>query len=526
MKTYQEYLTETSNIEKLPLNNRKPVYYGSAIFPVIETPQLSTNILFMGYWMVKKKINEVGLLMTLREQNGRIIYRDSIQITSPKSVEISISELLKGFTSKDENFNGSIELEIFSARDLVFPYPAFVVNYYNNYSSAVVHTTGRVYKEIEYIENKNSIVKEAGFDLLPDEGVNSFFSFVNGIKKEEDITLDIEIINSDGVHYHNQIDIATVNPFEMKMIILNDFFDLHQMLNNKPGTIKIKHSFTSFFPRFIAGNFKKDNMAIGITHTFYDNSDNNNKSAYWENINEEIFYDSAIFIPIFILDDYYTQLQFYPIYSPSDHLIDLTFFSEVGEKLLCLKGVESFVSYKSEFKSIDIKSLLTKYPNIIDKAKGLLITKSWETKNKIPTRLKYGLNIGLNNGKLDIPTNICFASNPPNKTILKKTGTFKWFPLIGKSNSIGIIDNASFVKNYDKVAECLITFYSKDDGLTLNKKVSIEPYGQYLIKYDNELKKVFCDETIWVTVKSTNPFINAWYFTFNESGVVGGDHSF
>lgn len=54
----------------------------------------------------------------------------------------------------------------------------------------------------------------------------------------------------------------------------------------------------------------------------------------------------------------------------------------------------------------------------------------------------------------------------------------------------------------------------------------IAPFEQVKILYDDKLIEKFNDETIWITVISDNPFVNAWYFNFNESGVVGGDHSF
>ena len=41
---------------------------------------------------------------------------------------------------QDLQFVGSIELEIFSSRDMVFSFPAFVLNYVSINSSTFVHT--------------------------------------------------------------------------------------------------------------------------------------------------------------------------------------------------------------------------------------------------------------------------------------------------------------------------------------------------------------------------------------------------
>ena len=61
--------------------------------------------------------------------------------------------------------------------------------------------------------------------------------------------------------------------------------------------------------------------------------------------------------------------------------------------------------------------------------KGVQIYKVWEEKSKIPTRLKYGLNI--ERGKRhDLPTNICFNSGIANINVLKKRELLSGYYLI------------------------------------------------------------------------------------------------
>lgn len=526
MKTYQQHLADTQSHQKAFQSNRKPVYNGSAIFPVFHTQNQQTRILFMGYWMVKKKINEIGLLVSLRNQYGDLIYRYSEQIMNPAAKEIELIDLLNKSDWLDKEFIGSIELEVFSSRDLIFPYPAFVVNYYNNLSSAVVHSTGRVYEKTTDFLKKEDNVKEAGFDLIGTKDIVSFFTFVNGNLSLEDITLELEFINANNESDSIDIFFDKIRPYQTMKVVLNDYFDLNNFLGGKTGTIKIKHPFTSFFPRFIAGNYHKRSQAVGVTHTFYDNSENESPTAYWENIDRELMYDSAVFIPLFLSQNEYTLLQFYPIYSPSIHSIDLIFYSARGEQLFKIENFKLIKKDSSNFQSLDFKQILEENrQDNTEKVSGVLIVKSWD-ENKIPTRLKYGLNVGLKNKSLDIPTNICFASQISNLSILKKKGTFKWFPLIGSSNSMAIIQNASFLKKYSKPANIRLNYYSKDKDISLVEERVLAPFEQVKILYDDKLIEKFNDETIWITVISDNPFVNAWYFTVNQSGVVGGDHSF
>ena len=75
---YKKHLIiRKSSGEKIDIT-KKPIFRSSAIFPVINNKYIKSNITFLGYWLLKKKIPEVTLLTTLRDQKGKIIKRRSI----------------------------------------------------------------------------------------------------------------------------------------------------------------------------------------------------------------------------------------------------------------------------------------------------------------------------------------------------------------------------------------------------------------------------------------------------------------
>tara|TARA_Y100001936_G_C15910985_1_gene578548 strand:- start:321 stop:920 length:600 start_codon:yes stop_codon:yes gene_type:complete len=158
--------------------------------------------------------------------------------------------------------------------------------------------------------------------------------------------------------------------------------------------------------------------------------------------------------------------------------------------------------------------------------KGVLIEQNFKNKNKIPSRLKYGLNIGEKKSKYDLPTNICFNSEPVNQYEINKKGTFKWFPLINSSKSIAVIHNSCFIKDYSKSANIEISIYKVDSEDVIIKNIKLEAFQQYRLIIDFEISTFLNNKSGWVILKSENPFIRAWYFDFNESGIIGGDHSF
>lgn len=76
MKSYKSHLLSVKSYGENPIP-RKPVYRGSAIFPVFNSKKNSTRILFMGYWIVKNGIENLALLITLRDEYGKLLIREN-----------------------------------------------------------------------------------------------------------------------------------------------------------------------------------------------------------------------------------------------------------------------------------------------------------------------------------------------------------------------------------------------------------------------------------------------------------------
>jgi hypothetical protein len=215
---------------------------------------------------------------------------------------------------------------------------------------------------------------------------------------------------------------------------LRDYIDIDCILKGGKGTIRLWLDYEGFFTRIIAGNFK-DKKAVSITHSFYDSSSVNDDNAYHDNLSREL-HDSYIFIPLYINGGFYTQVVYYPVYSLSAYTMSLVFFDKDGKKLKELTDWRKFGRNDNVFFSIDINVLVAESFTEDERAtiRGLMIYNDWNG-NKIPTRLKYGLNIGLKNRVYDLPTNICFATETANTKIIQKPGTFKWAPLLNSFES-------------------------------------------------------------------------------------------
>ena len=95
MKSFYEHLRSSHEFGEKIDYKTKPILRSSGIFPVVKNNSYSSRILFLGYWMIKRKIAEVSFLVTLRNNEGIIIIRDFFTITNPKSYMINLDSLLE-----------------------------------------------------------------------------------------------------------------------------------------------------------------------------------------------------------------------------------------------------------------------------------------------------------------------------------------------------------------------------------------------------------------------------------------------
>lgn len=534
MKSYHKHLESTLAAGETVSLTRRPVFRSSAIFPVLHTPHYSTRVLFMGYWLLKRRIPEVQLLLTLREEEGPVVVRKSLLITEPKAFALRIGELLAGtaLATAGTDFRGSLELEIFATRDLVYPYPAFVLNYFGANFMASVHTTGRVYNDIEDLqENEDKLVPECGFDILSDAAYSPFFAFVNGVYHYDNPRIGWTIVDEQSQTHHGEFTLPPVPPYATRFVQLRDYLDVPALLRGGKGTIKLHHPFRGFFPRFVAGNFEQTRNAVSITHTYYDSSAVTDAGAYWGNTDER-FHDSAVYAPLFLAEGEYTHLVFYPIYSPSAFDISLDFYDAHGQ---CVGRLENWRHLNvhdtpDQFFTLRFEEIIAGHftPEQARELRGVNIIKHWPNREQIPTRLKFGLNIGRRGHDIDLPTNVCFNSQIANAKVLTKPGTFKWSPLLDGEHSVVVILNGAAVKEYATPAHLTLTFYRESDNQVLEREARLPAFGQLRLapSQDPELRDFMQGQPAWVTVQADNPFVTAWYFDFNASGAVGGDHAF
>jgi hypothetical protein len=530
MRSYYSHLEATKSIGENVSLAQRPVFRSSAIFPVLHNSRYSSRILFMGYWLVKRNITEIGLLYTLRKKNGSILSRKYSLIDSAKAFSIDMSEFSEEIKQSGDinDFTGSLELEIFSTKDLVFPYPAFVLVYYSDSFSTVVHTVGRIYNDTEdMLANTEYKVRESGFDIYGDENLEPFVAFTNGALKNNNPQVEYRIHNADGAEFSGIFSIPPLAPFETVYLHLKEHIDLASMLSGRSGTIKLGHNFEGFFPRFLVGNFDHTIHSVSITHSYYDSSEVKDERSYW-NRKDDNFNDSSVAIPLYLEGGYYTELAIYPIFSPSDFTLSFDFYNEEGKPAGSLQHYKPVKSSDDKYELINFNSIVQENNLDASGIKSVNILCNWEDKQRIPTRIKFGLNVGASGNGARLPSNICFAPLLGNPNILKKTHTFRWAPLLNIGRSEIVFTNSSPLKNYNRPANIELQFYREKDTATLKRQLNLDANGILTISSheDEELNQFLDGRSGWVTANADNPFVNGWYFDFHPNGSVAADHVF
>ncbi len=524
MRSYYAHLATTSSEEML---TARPTFRASAIFPVIHQEGISSRVLFLGYWMLKRNIDKIASLTTLRNEEGEIVLRKLVTLTEAKAYRIEVGELLiQAGYSVDQPFMGSIEVEFFAASNLVFTFPAAVINYYGDAFSSVVHTAQRVYNDFEdMLRNTQTDVPESGFNIHVDDNNEPFISLVNGPLPQEDSKIELQFFNSNGDVRDYTKSLGTLKPYQTTYIYPAREIELRAFLQDQVGACKAKFNLNWIFPRLLVGNRQKNPPAYVITHSYYDCSAATADSNYWRPSEPE-WDPAALMLPVNFQGDHFTNIYFYPIYSPSQLAVDIELYSKNGKLLTAKKDVLMLISPAQGHAVIPLRELAASANLLPAETFAARVVVRPIGESLLPARVKIALDIG--DGRR-LPCNICMNLQPFNPPFALKTHSFKWLPLLADKPGAWVwLMNSSPQKNYNKAATLEISFYREKDNAVLQRACEIPANGFMVIcpDEDTELKDFLEGSIGWLTVISSNAFLTTYYFSNNPSGIIGGDHGF
>lgn len=506
----------------------KPVFRSSAIFPVLQQPGIFTRLIFLGYWLLKRGVTEIACVATLRSEGGKMLSRRSFLISDAKTYRIEASEELeRAGLAGATPFVGSLEVEFFSTVNLVFPYPAVAVNYYGPSFSSAVHTAQRVYNDFEdRSKNSQTAVPESGFNIYADDDYEPFISFINGPEASSDTHINLQFFNCDHEWLSHDMQVGHLQPYETKVLYLAREIDLKGFLKGKVGACKVRFQLEWIFPRLVVGNIQRSIPAMTITHTYYDCTQASSDSDYWRPC-EPGWHPASLMIPLTALEDDFTTVYFYPIYSPSIFTVDIEIYDADGKLMGSVAKAAIVESPSDKLIALRLKDICAQ---IIDKPAKQLAARIIAhplSGSRLPARIKLGLDVGANLASL--PCNICTNLQPFNPVAETKSSSFKWGPILADHEraSVWIMNSAPRI-DYAKEAVVELTFFRESDAATIKRRLHIPPNGFVIISpdADPELHDFLEDKIGWFTAITTNAYTTTYYFSTSAAGMVGGDHGF
>lgn len=529
MRSYYSHLQTAAN--KTPALMQKPVMRASAIFPVMQTSGISTRLIFLGYWILKRHIHQIGAVTTLRSIEGKVLARNVFQIDQAKAFRIELSEeLARAGLSPIDSFVGSLEVEFFSTVNLVFPYPAVTVNYYGKNFSSVVHTAQRVYNDPDDMRNNSQThVPESGFNIHVDEQMEPFIGLINGPVEVPNAVLEMQFINHKGDLLKHKVELGKLTPYQTQFLYPARLVDLKKFLQGEAGSAKVSFNVNWIFPRLLVGNVHHASPAVTITHTYYDCTAAQSDSDYWLEPRPD-WYVASLMVPLAAIGNEFTTLYFYPIYSPSRFAIDVEIFDDSGMLLGRKQNALIIESPGDHFQRIPLNALCKELDIDMPAKQALaarLIGRSIGD-SRFPARVKLALDMGVST-QPHLPCNICMNLQPFNPGWDTKPTTFRWLPLLADQPKSAIwIMNSSPEIHFQKSADITISFFREQDTGIIVRNLSLPPNGFIVIhpEADHELSEFFEGEVGWCTVLSSNPYTTTYYFAMNPSGVYGGDHGY
>ncbi|MCH9632724.1 MAG: hypothetical protein S4CHLAM6_10620 [Chlamydiae bacterium] len=511
MKSYQDHLKTFLNPSPTHICKQ-----ASAIFPVLFSSEIKTKLCFVNYWKLKRNIEDLHCCVLLRDSKGTLALEKSFAIDKVKSYEVDLSKLV----APTYPFSGSIEIQFSSSKNLVFPYPGVTVVYEGKNCCSFVHSSQRIYNHSkESKQTERTSIVESGFNIYATENSSPFITLINGAKAINKQTLEYTAINEDQKEIHKSVTVSC-NPFETLYLSLKDWSELRPHLKQGTGCLKIRLFNTHSFPRLIVGNFNNLNKSLSITHTYYDLSQSKREVDYWKQPNQDWHY-MTLMLPLKEDEKYFSNVYFYPIYSPTEFWIDAEIYNPEG---VCLKKISKFkkISHDFSFQCLNFQKHLDEI-----KEESLSVRLIAYPKNgcKIPSRIKIGFDVGFKDK--GFPCNVCTNFSPANPTLEQKSQAFRWAPMMPhRLNGTIWCFNDSPKKEYLQEALIECRFYRKQDEKTLSVTYKIPPHGHVVIKHSQETKDFFQDSIGWCTINSNNPFISTYYFSEHSNQMIGADHGF
>lgn len=247
------------------------VQRSSAVFYVLQSPQVDTEFLLFNYWLHKRGIDGLTLALTLRDASGAVVFRESELMTFAGARTVTVAGLLARAGLSCKSFEGSFEIEVLSSVNLHIPYPAVVVRYHGKGWHSTAHSYSRFLAEssadpIERIQ-ATQVTCEGNWTVHPDPGLETFFVIHNGSQRIEPHEMSFTLTNCRGERLEVVLPEISYSPGETRRFFPARHMPVLKHLEGQPGCFEVKTQVVGVFPRMLCGHVRSVDGALTVDHS-------------------------------------------------------------------------------------------------------------------------------------------------------------------------------------------------------------------------------------------------------------------
>ena len=286
------------------------VHRSSLLVP--ELPGATAEISFLNHFLLKRGHREVACRITAVDPTGEAIESRLVTVSEPRVYAMTLT----GSFGMDV---ATYHVEFFSARNLVMPFPAVMVNHRGPDFLNTVHAYNRVLNDVfEHDAINATSVAEAAIDVVVGDDIDTFLVFAAG-----PIACDGELMLELGTLDRKETAVVPVRAprFTHQMISLRSVFP--HVKAGAPHVLKVRQPRQLlFYGRLLAGQ-RTTGGAFSANHSYYDNS---SFPEYWPDRR-----CSSRTYPYF--SSFESSVRMYPIMSPGRLVLTLELHGRRGESL-------------------------------------------------------------------------------------------------------------------------------------------------------------------------------------------------
>ncbi|RZJ19062.1 MAG: hypothetical protein EOO54_15125, partial [Haliea sp.] len=357
-----------------------PVFRASALFYAVCGKDITTRIAFLNYWREKNNNPDVGVMVTVRDEEGAKRARVHTRLS-----EMTYTFDLRDFVAPGEEFRGSMELEAFSGEDLKFQFPGLSVFYDTPRGTSYVHTNQRVYNGAEDRARGASLNPwQTGFEIDAAR-FDPFIFIVNGPVAFTGGEVDFVVLNAHREELRRKLRLDAIPAYGARDLRLAAVEGLAQFLGGAPGLCKIDLPLQDVHLRLGVGNALKDQSWLSVTHSYFD------ATEHLDHVDTSTLEAGVhpAFVPFNLADGLDVDLVLYPIYARAAMQLRLQAFDSAGMQRADI-DLGGYRTPQDGVRRIDVRRVLRDAN--VEAAPGLYVLQFTAVDHLLPARITYGLN--------------------------------------------------------------------------------------------------------------------------------------